>query len=208
MRYSLSHLLRPGSFGRSAALAGLALIMLLFTNPRSWSPGELLAMPLERRFHSCAVDPKSLKGLIVLTGAEGRVREAGRLARLYPHLDILISGTKGMPDIVSELGEGIAPERIHLEALSNNTFENALFSVRQLRPKPDERWLLVTSATHMPRAVGAFRRQGLDVVPWLHYDPKGDAASRSSMAQHEWGGLIKYWLLGRIATPFPAQHEC
>ena len=58
---------------------------------------------------------------------------------------------------------GIARERLTPEDKSHNTVENALFSKALAAPKPGERWLLVTSAYHMPRAIGIFRRAGFAV---------------------------------------------
>ena len=50
-----------------------------------------------------------------------------------------------------------------LESRSRNAAENAAFTKELVKPKPGERWLLVTSAQHMPRAVGCFRRAGFPV---------------------------------------------
>jgi DUF218 domain len=59
-----------------------------------------------------------------------------------------------MSDVVAELGGGIDISRIRLETRSNNTYENALYSAEMIKPKRSERWLLVTAASHMPRAIG------------------------------------------------------
>jgi uncharacterized SAM-binding protein YcdF (DUF218 family) len=52
------------------------------------------------------------------------------------------------------------------EANSRDTWENAVFTRDLVKPKPGETWLLVTSAWHMPRSVGIFRRLGFDVIPY------------------------------------------
>ena len=49
---------------------------------------------------------------------------------------------------------------------SRNTVENAVFSMDLAKPQPGERWLLVTSGYHMPRAIGIFRRAGFAVEPY------------------------------------------
>ena len=80
-----------------------------------------------------------------------------------------------------------------------------------------ERWLLVTSAHHMPRAVGAFRRAGFEVeaypVDWRTRGPEdlarpfriaSDGLKRTDTAVHEWVGLVIYWLSGRSSELFPA----
>ena len=58
---------------------------------------------------------------------------------------------------------GIARARVIVERKSRNTIENAAFSKELVEPKPGERWLLVTSGYHMPRAIGVFRHVGFAV---------------------------------------------
>ena len=48
-----------------------------------------------------------------------------------------------------------------MERRSRNTQENAEFSRALAAPKPGERWLLVTSAFHMPRSVGLVSQGGI-----------------------------------------------
>jgi DUF218 domain len=57
----------------------------------------------------------------------------------------------------------LSRDRIIVERKSRNTTENAAFTKQLVMPKPGERWLLVTSAMHMPRAVGVFRKAGFAV---------------------------------------------
>ena len=86
-----------------------------------------------------------------------------------------------------------------------------------VRPEPGQRWLLVTSAIHMPRAVGCFRRAGFPVEPYPVDWQTGSAADLLSpfeavsaglgltdMAMREWTGLLIYWLTGRTSALFPA----
>src|SRR5437660_10414784 len=61
---------------------------------------------------------------------------------------------------------GVPAERMTFEAKSRNTWENGLFTRDLVKPKPGETWLLVTSAWHMPRSVGLFRRLDFDVIPY------------------------------------------
>jgi len=60
---------------------------------------------------------------------------------------------------------GVPAEKMWLEFKSRNTQENALYSKAILDEKGVRRILLVTSALHMPRAVGLFEQQGLEVIP-------------------------------------------
>ena len=112
---------------------------------------------------------------------------------------------------------GVAHERITAEEQSRNTIENAVFSRLLADPKPGERWVLVTSASHMPRAIAAFRAAGFPVeaypVNW-HTQGRRDAAelftsfagglAMTDYAVHEWFGLAAYWLTGRTSELFPA----
>ena len=111
---------------------------------------------------------------------------------------------------------GIAKDRLFLEDRSRNTVENALFSKELVAPEPGELWLLVTSAYHMPRAVGAFRKAGFEVDAYpVDYRTSGpddllvpfDEASlglrRTDVAVREWIGLFVYWVTGRSSELFP-----
>ena len=62
------------------------------------------------------------------------------------------------------------------EDKSRNTVENALFARQIAMPKPGDRWLLVTSAYHMPRAIGVFRHAGFPVEAYpVDWRTRGDA---------------------------------
>jgi uncharacterized SAM-binding protein YcdF (DUF218 family) len=111
---------------------------------------------------------------------------------------------------------GLPPERVLLEDRSRNTDENALFSRDLIKPKPGERWLLVTSAYHMPRSIGIFRRAGFAVEPypvdwrtrgtadWTRaFDRMSEGLRRTDLATREWVGLLAYWATGRSAELFP-----
>ncbi|NPD13942.1 YdcF family protein [Xinfangfangia sp. D13-10-4-6] len=103
-----------------------------------------------------------------------RFTEALRLARLYPEAKLVFSGGSGAlgnlgalavaPEnttaMVFFLEQGIAPERLILETASRNTAENAAFSLKMLDPRPDQTWLLVTSAFHMERSMRTFAAAG------------------------------------------------
>ena len=60
---------------------------------------------------------------------------------------------------------GVPAEAIWLQTESRNTYEDAVYSARLLKDKGVRRILLVTSAWHMPRSLGLFQAQGLEVVP-------------------------------------------
>ena len=97
-----------------------------------------------------------------------------------------------------------------------DTWQNAVFTKEMLNPKPGERWLLVTSATHMPRSVGIVRKIGFDVIPYpvdyqtgsvrgdyAGFRKPGDAIRILQTASHEWIGLVSYYLTGKTSELFP-----
>ena len=101
-----------------------------------------------------------------------------------------------------------------LERQSRNTYENAVFSKAMIAPKPGERWLLVTSAYHMPRSVGLFRKAGFPVEPYpvdwrVGHRPRASTAFRCwvcggpTLPCASGSGLLAYRLRGRIDDLFP-----
>jgi uncharacterized SAM-binding protein YcdF (DUF218 family) len=72
-----------------------------------------------------------------------------------------------------------------------------------IKPEPSDRWLLLTAASHMPRAIGAFRKAGFEVEPWPVCDLALSGAPLTDVPLHEWLGLFAYWALGRTNALFP-----
>jgi uncharacterized SAM-binding protein YcdF (DUF218 family) len=205
--------------------------------------GTALLLPLENRFAPWDPTHGPPDGIVVLGGAlenavsaaradvslneaAERMTSAVELARRFPAAKIVFSGGNGelFPQGPSEaelalrLFErlGVARSRVRVDDRSRNTVENAIFSKAVAAPKPGERWLLVTSAHHMPRAVGAFRRIGFDVDPYpVDWRTRGrgdllrpfaavsDGLRRIDAATHEWVGLCAYWLTDRSSALFP-----
>jgi uncharacterized SAM-binding protein YcdF (DUF218 family) len=192
---------------RSSILVLISLVLIFSVHllSRDANPiGSLLVRPLEQRFQRAdATAFERLSGVIVLIGGDKRLAEAGRLARENPKLPIVISGAKGMSGVEAELGGGIDSSRVLVERRSNNTYENALYSAEMIKPKQSERWLLVTGASHMPRAIGSFRRAGFEVEPWPVYDLTVSDSGLPN-AFHEWLGLFTYWALGRTSALLPS----
>jgi uncharacterized SAM-binding protein YcdF (DUF218 family) len=225
--------------GRRLMAASLALLAILGFSPL----GNALMLPLEQRFPPWDAARGAPDGIIVLGGAispdvsatrhEVALNEAGEritaaalLAKLYPDARILFSGGSGAL-FQNETAEaefafrlfssfGIARARILLEDRSRNTVENAVFSKMLAQPKPGERWLLVTSAFHLPRAVGVFRRASFEVEPypvdwrtsgtedlWRPFPSLSGGLQRTDAAVREWIGLFVYWLMGRTSDFFP-----
>jgi uncharacterized SAM-binding protein YcdF (DUF218 family) len=164
------------------------------------------------------------------------VHKAGRLigfadlARRHPEAKLVFTGgsgnlldqetkeTVGARDLLTMLG--IDPARVRFEGQSRNTYENALFSLAAAAPQPGETWVLVTSASHMPRAMGSFRAAGwtrvgaqLVAYPVDYWTAPGSRPvafrfeggfTQLAWALYEWTGLAVYRLLGRTDALFPA----
>jgi uncharacterized SAM-binding protein YcdF (DUF218 family) len=168
-----------------------------------------------------------LRGSVSIGGGVERLTEAAALARRHPAARLVVTG--GNPSLLRDdppeslyaaqvfAQLGVPASRLVLEDKSRNTEENAVFTKRLIDPKPDERWLLVTSAIHMPRAVGAFRKAGFPVEPYpvdwrtapgahlLHVPRKLlDGVDALDAASHELVGLLMYWITGRSSELFPA----
>jgi uncharacterized SAM-binding protein YcdF (DUF218 family) len=104
-------------------------------------------------------------------------------------------------------------DSVWLEDESRNTAENASLSHALLLEKGVDTVFLVTHAIHMPRAVAAFERTGLKVIPAptrFHRFPEGShallllpnagAVVDSYMALHELVGRLWYALRGRTTA--------
>lgn len=172
-----------------------------------------------------------------ITAARGRAafNEAGErllafveLARRYPQARLVFSGgsasltearfTEADAAAVFFREAGLAPERVLYENRSRNTWENAVYTRDLARPASSERWLLVTSAAHMPRAMGIFRQVGFPATAFpVDYRTTGhigwslrpdkhiaDGLAFFDTAAHEWIGLAVYHWTGKTDALFPA----
>src|SRR5262245_4465731 len=147
-----------------AAAATCALVIGAFT-----PINVALLLPLEHRFMAF-LPPDSQAppdGIIVLGGSsEFGIEAAEALSRDYPEARIIFSGYSATDAINRFARLGGDPARVYVEIRPRTTFEDAQYSAALLKPKPSERWLLVTSALHMARAVGCFRAAGFQVQPY------------------------------------------
>ncbi|MFC7688961.1 YdcF family protein [Paeniroseomonas aquatica] len=165
------------------------------------------------------------RGIPALNGAAERMTEPVALLRRHPEAKLVFTGGQGSlvhggvteADVAAALWRdlGVPADRLLLEREARNTWENAVLSHRLVQPKPGETWLLVTSASHMPRAAGVFRQAGWDITPWpVDYRTGNTAAVRldasfpERLREFEWGtrewvGLLSYRLMGRMGAVFP-----
>jgi uncharacterized SAM-binding protein YcdF (DUF218 family) len=163
---------------------------------------------LESRFTQPQIrDWSRVTGLIVLGGAPQRFSEAIRLAAAHPHLRVVISGASAFEMELIARADPAIQQRLIFETKSlsiyKNTFGNAVFSRELVGPVPGERWLLVTSASHMPRAIGTFHRIEFPVEAWPVRVNSDNLEYLAYIARHEWLGLVSYWLRGRTTAFLP-----
>ncbi len=218
--------------GKWLAVGGAGTLLFVALSPaQAW-----LMLPLEQRFPAFAEDGAPITGIIALGGGietgitlergQFSIKEAGErvialadLARRYPQArPVFVGGGGGFYDggiaeaeAVSRHAEmlGLPRDRLILEDRSRDTHENALYAAELLKPKPGERWLLVTSAWHMPRAIGCFRKAGFEVTAYpvdyrtggLHdamrlHSYASDGLVDVDLATKEWVGLVAYKLAG------------
>ncbi len=198
---------------------------------------------LEDRFSPPARLPEHVDGIIILGGAIAptlsdargqvalnahaeRMTAGAALARLYPEAQVIFTGgdasltRTGLTEaqfaetVLAELG--VPPWRLTLERGARNTYENAAFSKLLARPQSEDVWLLVTSAAHMPRAMGCFQRVGFPVTPYpVDYRSDGRLAvwppaidfggglQNLTLAMHEWLGLFAYFYNDYTRVMFP-----
>lgn len=222
------------SLGRK--ILSITLLVLVFT---SVFPVEKWALAwLEDRFQAPDPLPEKVDGIIVLGGAISPEQSAARgqvsvgsavtrmtamipLARRYPEARVVFTGGSGnafdQEHREADYAEmfyrdiGFDTGRVVFERNSRNTRENATLSKELMQPRPGETWLLITSAWHMPRAVGCFRAVGWQVAaipvdyqtsgisqPWwseLRFSPQKGIFGLGPLI-HEALGLVIYRLMG------------
>ncbi len=191
--------------GRRALLAGIGISAVI-----GWMPlPDALLRHMENQYPAPQGSLQPYVGMVVLGGAisipygEHDVRRytlsaaAQRMTtpivlwRQYPHLLLLFSG--GQSDVIAReisvadaarefyASMGVSPDRLLYERAARNTHENAVLSAKVPGVDKTQPWLLVTSASHMPRSMALFQREGWNVTPypvdyvtsrytpWTHY---------------------------------------
>jgi uncharacterized SAM-binding protein YcdF (DUF218 family) len=167
------------------------------------------------------------RGQVATNEAAERMTAAAALARLYPQAKLIFSGGSGAlvddsakeADVARKLWRelGVPDSQMVFEDRSRNTFENALYTKALVKPRQGEDWLLITSAYHMPRAMGIFRALGMEPIAFpvdyrtfgdsndFHPPSDGTLAIRNfETAAREWVGLLVYRLTGKTDALLPA----
>ena len=198
-----------------------------------------LYMTLETAFPPIQSLPRQLDAIVVLGGGlmerdgllesgsmtSGTLRRcvsAAEVSRHYGPIPIVCCGgptLRSTPQL-SEAGVmrdclvtmQVPDTQLILESHSLNTHQNAKNTAALLQRRGLENVALITSASHMKRAVSCFNAQGVTVVPLpcshraasgvpptgLDWIPSASALSRSNRAIQEWLGIVWYKLRGWI----------
>ena len=226
---------RAGKGLIGTGVAGFALVALL-------PIGSWILTPLENRFPLPAYQPEKVDGIIVLGGATNsalshmrkqtnlngnseRLTTFVTLARQNPKSRLVFTGgssaLRGYHIAEADVAEQLLTEtgtdtsQIHFERESRNTWENAHKLLESIKPADNEVWLLVTSARHMPRAMGVFHKAGWPVQAWptdfrtsgdfgfsFRFKLKSGLVSLSE-GMREWTALVIYRMLDRTDSLFP-----
>lgn len=230
-------------FGRRKSGLSLLTFCVTFYGLVMFGPltGWLMG-PLEKRFaiYTNDVARSPYSGIIVLAGAERmkystrhhqvilngaaeRLIEAAKLARLFPDLPIIYCGGSkidGMPGEAAIARKffveaGIDLSRVRFDDKSYNTHTNAIEAKNFIKAHETGKWLLVTSAFHMPRATGSYRSAGINIQPYpvdyrtelstplIRKPNAGRNFYELDFAVHEWVGLLAYYIKGHNEDLFP-----
>lgn len=220
----------------------VSIASILFLIPTLLPLSNFFFWPLEERFSAPSELPKNITGIIALGGAEKTVITFTRgqpslnggaermttftaLARRYPDAKLIYAGGIGSlyqqnyksNETAQKLFEqlGLNTDRILFDSEARNTAENAANSLKLLGQKPQGNWILITSAYHIPRAVGIFRKIGWNVIPYpVDYQTTGQWKLDWKFASlynfimfskglHEWVGLAIYRVTGKTSELFP-----
>ncbi|WP_298722501.1 ElyC/SanA/YdcF family protein [uncultured Oceanisphaera sp.] len=208
--------------GSALILLSLTALLLLSTRPVA----NRLIAPLESQFPPHVIDIDSpVQDIIVLGAAQVadlslpllsqlgnagliRITEGVRLAHVYPEARMIVSGYAGgegrsSAELYGAVAQalGIASNRLLMLPEPKDTAEEAAAITPLIAGR---RALLVTSASHMPRAMTLFESEGAQpraapvghhakesnaALPLYTYLPRGRYLERSEIAWHEYLGL-------------------
>ena len=198
--------------------------------------GSYLFYFLEKDFHNSTTIPKQIDGILILSGASNpyltkefnqvslndsaeRLTEAVIIIKQKPNVKIIFAG--GRADIEHPQASdsysakkffknmNIDVSRIIFESKSKNTFENIINSKRIANPKKNEKWLVITSASHLKRVLNVADKINWKLIPYatdfksskkFNFNVKLDFFTSLSIfqgASHEWIGLVYYYFTGK-----------
>lgn len=226
---------RKPRVGRGLVAAALAVLLVMGWLPLP----DLGVRALEGRYAEIAPDAdlSGYAGVVLLGGAMGsghvaqahsqpvvndsaeRMSATAAIVLRQPNMPVIFTGGEGAllgtgpteADRAKVFFDslGIAAQRVRYESASRNTYENAVLTAQMPGVNKTEKWLLLTSAWHMPRSMATFEKAGWNVTaypvdyrtgsstPWTEYDLLG-GAEHWQILLHEVVGMLAYRLTGRL----------
>jgi len=203
--------------------------------------GSYLIYTIEKEYHSNIKLPEKVDGILILGGATNpllyneydqislngsseRLVESVFIIKKFDKAKVIFSGGAAIlnrPDLDhAQVAKsfykkiGIEIDKIIFEDNSRNTYENIINSKKIASPKINENWLLITSASHMKRALLIANKNNWDLIPYavdfknikeFKLIPNLNLLSNLNSFQHgshEWLGLVSYYLMGRTDKVF------
>ena len=203
--------------------------------------GNYAIFILEKQYHNKTNYPQSVHGMLILSGATNpylsrehnsielngsseRLTESVSLINKHKKAKIIFSGGSGYLNNPSLDHSEVAKKffkkmnidigRVIFENKSRNTYENIIFSKQITEINKNHNWIIITSASHMKRAMLVSKKQNWNFYPYAvdFKQPKSISFYPSfnffgnfqsfQHASHEWLGLVSYYLMGRIERIF------
>ena len=198
--------------------------------------GSYLIYVLEKKFHTPFIAPNKVDGILILGGATNanlssdfnqvtlnnsaeRLVESIKIIKKYENAIVVYSGGSGgliqpkikHTDVAKRffIESGLGHRNILFESESRNTYENILFSKKLINPNINQKWVVVTSAHHMNRAILVAEKINWDLIPYpvdfrkpkefvFSINPKlFSNLTAMNQGMYEWVGLIYYYFLNR-----------
>ena len=203
--------------------------------------GSYLLYLLEKNYHNKVNLPEKVEGILILSGATSpfltkeydqialngsveRLTESIQLMKKYPKAKVFFAGGSGSidfpdlnhSDVAKKFYESldVNTKNIFFDKKSRNTYENIVFAKKKFNPNINEKWILITSAFHLKRAISIGEKLGWELIPYatdyklpkkfkwkLSFDFFNNLGSLQH-SSHEWVGIISYYLMGRSSKIF------
>ena len=219
----------------------LYFTFLLFFIAGALPTGSYLLYLLEKNYHNKVNLPENVDGILILSGATNpfltkeydqislngaveRLTESIQLMKKYPKAKVFFAGGSGYvehpdlnhSDVAKKFYESldVNTKNIFFDKKSRNTYENIVFAKKKFNPNINEKWILVTSAFHLKRAISVGEKLGWELIPYAT-DYKLGKKFRWKLStnifynlgslqnsSHEWVGIISYYLMGRSSKIF------
>ena len=219
----------------------LYFTFLLFFITGVLPTGSYLLYLLEKNYHNKVNLPENVDGILILSGATNpfltkeydqislngsveRLTESIQLINKYPKAKVFFAGGSGSvkyPDLSHSAvakrfyeNLNVNIKNIYFGNKSRNTYENIVFAKKKFNPNIDEKWVLVTSAYHLKRAINVGEKLGWKLIPYptdyklpkkflwrLSFNFFSNLGSFQH-SSHEWVGIISYYLMGRSSKIF------